>query len=65
MIDLLKARINQNKDTLNKWAGRWLPPRPDEWKPPPKILAKTNQHTEHRIPMGVKDIYCDDGQVIR
>lgn len=64
LMDVLKARTNQNKDPLENWTGRWLPPRPGEWRPPPKIVAKSNQHSENRIPMGVKNAECDDGKVI-
>lgn len=57
-------------DELENWTGRWMPDRPNEFTPPPKVLANVDQITLpgssqslHGVPMGYPSRNCDDAKV--
>ncbi|XP_033355164.1 uncharacterized protein LOC117236380 [Bombus vosnesenskii] len=56
-------------DELENWTGRWMPDRPNEFTPSPKVLAKDDQITLsgssqslHGVPMGYPSRNCDDAK---
>lgn len=60
-------RRNVKDDELENWKGRWMPDRPDDPLPPPKIFPENERpdlptHTLHRIPMGQVSPTCDDAK---
>ncbi|XP_006621423.1 uncharacterized protein LOC102680815 [Apis dorsata] len=58
-------RRNIINDELEDWPGRWMPDRPNDPTPPPKIFPKISQTTVqslHGIPMGYSSQNCDDAK---
>lgn len=63
-------RRNIDND-LENWTGRWMPDRPDDATPPPKILPKNKRLYEyesitefpHDMYMGHVSPECDDAKV--
>lgn len=53
------------------WTGRWMPDRPNDPTPPPKVFPKMDQTTDFesfhsfhgRVPMGYSSKSCDDAKV--
>ena len=69
---LEKSRDHRREsgDSSEDWQGRWMPERPSDPTPPPKVFHKSEiqkqnmgSNTMDRIPMGVKSVDCDDGKV--
>ncbi|KZC06978.1 PREDICTED: uncharacterized protein LOC107195223 [Dufourea novaeangliae] len=57
-------RRNAN-NASDSWNGRWMPDRPGEPIPPPKIFPKTEIFASgsiHEIPMGQPSVNCDDAR---
>ncbi|XP_011170662.1 uncharacterized protein LOC105203549 [Solenopsis invicta] len=42
-----KEKRRNIKDELENWNGRWMPDRPDDPKPPPKVWPKNQQQYEY------------------
>lgn len=42
-----KEKRRNLEDDFENWTGRWMPDRPDNLTPPPKILPKTQQSYEY------------------
>ncbi|XP_029042753.1 uncharacterized protein LOC114875985 [Osmia bicornis bicornis] len=67
---LLKDGENRrNVDELENWKGRWMPDRPTDPLPPPKVFGKNyepevyrSSHLLHNIPMGQPSATCDDAK---
>ena len=65
-------RRNANgEDEPESWTGRWMPDRPNDPTPPPKVFPKMDQtadfessHSFHGVPMGYSSKSCDDAKVI-
>lgn len=64
-----KNRRDTN-DEFDNWKGRWMPTRPGDPTPPPKIFAKTEEELirgpllpTHRVRMGYSSPDCDDAKV--
>ncbi|XP_003699351.3 uncharacterized protein LOC100875586 [Megachile rotundata] len=60
-------RRNVKDDELENWKGRWMPDRPDDPLPPPKIFPENERgdlsvHSLHGIPMGQPSATCDDAK---
>ncbi|KOC62584.1 hypothetical protein WH47_04245 [Habropoda laboriosa] len=62
-------RRNVNDDELENWKGRWMPDRPNDPIPPPKIFPKKEQTSDfqasqsmHGVPMGYISVHCDDAK---
>lgn len=45
--DYNKEKRRNIEDGLENWTGRWMPDRPDNLTPPPKVLPKTQQSYEY------------------
>jgi hypothetical protein len=62
-------RRDSIEDPYENWTGRWLPSRPNDPTPPPKVVfGRVNNNESHHIsgvPMGVKSVDCDDGKVMK
>lgn len=61
-----ESRRNIIDDELEDWPGRWMPDRPNDPTPSPKIFPKiseTNVQSLHGIPMGYSSQNCDDAKV--
>lgn len=61
-----ESRRNIINDELEDWPGRWMPDRPNDPTPPPKIFPKiseTSVQSLHGIPMGYSSQNCDDAKV--
>ncbi|XP_076168557.1 uncharacterized protein LOC143147312 [Ptiloglossa arizonensis] len=63
-----KNRRDTN-DEFDNWKGRWMPTRPGDPTPPPKIFAKTEEELirgpllpTHRVRMGYSSPDCDDAK---
>lgn len=54
---------SSKKDSLENWTGRWMPSRPGEYTPPPKVFHKEEHPQDEVVEMGVKSVRCDDGKV--
>ncbi|XP_076244050.1 uncharacterized protein LOC143185172 [Calliopsis andreniformis] len=79
-VDLDKLRLlrdyvyrnGENRRNINdefeNWRGRWLPERPDDPIPPPKVFPKDSDavvhglETLHGVPMGQPSVDCDDAK---
>lgn len=65
-----KFRRFMSNDALENWTGRWMPERPDDPTPPPKVFPKTEEdnalgglmHDSHGIAMGHPSSTCDDAK---
>ncbi|CAD1476141.1 unnamed protein product, partial [Heterotrigona itama] len=64
-------RQNANgEDEPESWTGRWMPDRPNDPTPPPKVFPKTDQTTDFEssgsfhggVPMGYSSKSCDDAK---
>ncbi|XP_011501945.1 PREDICTED: uncharacterized protein LOC105365472 isoform X2 [Ceratosolen solmsi marchali] len=59
-------RRDSTDDPYENWTGRWMPSRPGEPTPPPKVVSNKGKdeesHHDSRVPMGVKSPDCDDGK---
>ncbi|XP_033342447.1 uncharacterized protein LOC117229769 [Megalopta genalis] len=60
-------RENRRNANEEIWKGRWMPDRPDDPAPPPKVFPKTEQsslglETLHGVQMGWKSPNCDDAK---
>ncbi|XP_076647825.1 uncharacterized protein LOC143356206 [Halictus rubicundus] len=56
-----------NEDTAETWKGRWMPDKPGEPAPPPKIFPNSEQTSLglepiHGVPMGNPSPNCDDAK---
>jgi len=66
-----KEKRRNIEDEFENWNGRWMPDRPDDPKPPSKVLSKTRQQYEyesvtafpHEMYMGHVSPECDDAKV--
>lgn len=43
-----KEKRRNIEDELENWHGRWMPDRPDDPKPPSKVLSKNQQQYEYK-----------------
>lgn len=59
------ARNRENRrdaeDEFENWQGRWMPDRPGQPTPPPKVFGK-DTHDLHGVPMGQPSDQCDDAK---
>ncbi|XP_058789533.1 uncharacterized protein LOC131663254 [Phymastichus coffea] len=55
-------RDSNKNDLVENWTGRWLPSRPGEYTPPPKVFHKEIYPHNENVQMGVKNVKCDDGK---
>lgn len=69
----LKLMQDVSNNKLEDWPGRWMPDRPGDPTPPPKVLPKNEQehydsvtelsHKMQHIQMGHVSPDCDDAKV--
>ncbi|XP_046466007.1 uncharacterized protein [Neodiprion pinetum] len=69
-MDSAEQRREASDDKYENWPGRWMPSRPGDPKPPPKVLHKTGEFKDSnfeknpvdRVGMGMHESECDDGE---